>query len=94
MKVTHSLGLVASQTYQIQRVGLSLTNQSFTYSKADSFYENFFLIPCYSAGSLPYVARDLMQFPCVNPSDGHIDLVIQSSVSGLFPKYPPSICLH
>jgi sphingosine kinase len=35
-----------------------------------------------SAGGLPYVARDLMQFPMANPSDGCIDLVIQSSVSG------------
>ncbi|KAG8806967.1 sphinganine kinase lcb4, partial [Serendipita sp. 399] len=30
------------------------------------------------AGGLPYVARDLMQFPAASPSDGCIDLVIQS----------------
>ncbi|CAG7846122.1 Sphingoid long chain base kinase 4 {ECO:0000250/UniProtKB:Q12246} Short=LCB kinase 4 {ECO:0000250/UniProtKB:Q12246}; {ECO:0000250/UniProtKB:Q12246}; AltName: Full=Sphinganine kinase 4 {ECO:0000305} [Serendipita indica DSM 11827] len=32
----------------------------------------------YYAGGLPYVSRDLMQFPVANPSDGCIDLVIQS----------------
>lgn len=32
---------------------------------------------------MPYVARDLMQFPMATPSDACIDLVIQSAVSNL-----------
>lgn len=34
-----------------------------------------------SAGGMPFVARDLMQFPLSTPSDGSIDLVIQTVVS-------------
>ncbi|KAG8755282.1 sphinganine kinase lcb4 [Serendipita sp. 396] len=33
------------------------------------------------AGGLPYVGRDLMQFPAASPSDGCIDLVIQSKAT-------------
>ena len=35
----------------------------------------------FSAGSMPYVARDLMQFPVIEAADGTLDIVVQNLVS-------------
>lgn len=37
----------------------------------------------FSGGSMPYVARDLMQFPVVEPVDGMLDIVVQHMASRL-----------
>ena len=42
----------------------------------------------FSAGSMPYVARDLMQFPVVEPADGTLDIVIQSLASRMPARRP------
>jgi len=35
---------------------------------------------------MPYVARDLMQFPVVELADGTLDIVVQNVASGLLAR--------
>lgn len=42
----------------------------------------------FSAGSMPYVARDLMQFPVVEPAGGTLDIVVQNLASRLLAREP------
>lgn len=42
----------------------------------------------FSAGSMPYVARDLMQFPVIEPADGTLDVVVQNVASRVPARRP------
>ena len=42
-----------------------------------------------SAGTMPWAARDLMQWPVATPGEGVIDLVIQSIVRHHLPPLSP-----
>ena len=65
------------------KVGLSMMETSSMHSTftSGSSWQRADDPGLFSAGSMPYVARDLMQFPVVEPADGTLDIVVQNLAS-------------
>lgn len=65
-------GLSTMETFSIYSVFTSYSSASWRHADG---------VVLFSAGCMPYVARDLMQFPVVEPADGTLDIVVQALAS-------------